>query len=230
MLLGVNNVQAVGHHCDGAASQVQGGSVGDAVNAQGETADDGYAGSRQLGGQGGRGLPSVGGGVAGPHHRHRPLIGWLQLSLDVQDRRWVANFLQPGRVTGVVPIQGNDAGSFQAGHLVVGRNQVPGGDQLAGHPVLDSGGDNLDQPGPPDIFGRAEMLFQPTVPDRTQQAGPAKGHPILQLIRVCLVHGGDNSTPLETLTMEQMTGTGFSGLPQWLGVAGGQGPGASASD
>ena len=151
----------------------------------------------QIGGQGGRNLPPIGGGATGSHHGHSPFVGWKERTLIIKNGRRVGYLLHPGWIFRMVPVYGANPGPLQGCYLVIRRGTAAGRDKLPSRPVFDSGRLQLARAGIPGIFEAAKVGFESPEPDRSQLGDTVQCHPVLYV-----VHITDSSTQWNRPTTE----------------------------
>ena len=180
---GVNPVQPAGQHGDGAPAGLQRAAMGDAVDAQGQAADDGEAVGGQIAGEAGGGALAVFGGRAGADYRQAAVVGVrLQRAGIIQHRRRVGDLLQPQRVAPGVPVDRRTAGLFQRRQFRLGRNTDAGGQQLCDVGFFQPGGLQLAAVGAPGRLQLAEIRLQPAKADGAKLRQAAEGQPVFQVV------------------------------------------------
>jgi len=178
VLRGIDHVHPAGEHGDRPPAGVEGGAVGNAVDAARQAADHRHVAPGQLGRQPVRHLAAVGGGVARPDHGHAPLVLGTELPAQVEHRRRVVDIGQAGRVGRVGEGLHGDARALQALHHrrdVDTRPRRHG----RGHGLgVESRFDQRRRRGGPGLLHAAEGLGHAAHALRPDAGQQAKGDPI----------------------------------------------------
>ena len=139
VLAGIDGIQAVAQHGDGAPAGVQRRLVRAGVYAQGQAADYGDAAGGEGGGEIGGGAVAITGRPPGADDRHGGFIGGQQCSPYVKDRRRIGGFPEAGRIAVVMPGERVQAGVGQPLPLLLGVDAVAGVHDGLGHSAPDAG-------------------------------------------------------------------------------------------
>ena len=156
---GIDDVRAVAEHGDGALAGVERGPMRYSVGClEPSRLRWLHRAPRQVVGEPVRGFTLIGRSPPCAHHRHRALVFRQEVATHVENRGKVVDFLQPGRIVGVVPSDRPDAvvvKSFQFDVRVYGR---PASGYLLQCPFVQARVFQFGAAGPPGILQGAESV------------------------------------------------------------------------